>query len=126
MKKILKMSVIIWIVFIILTFIVVKEELDFTTRFVATFIFAVLTTIGILGGDTAIGHSNHKDTGLYSCKKCGYLGTSSGICPKCGWNTVDKIYCDTKIISCRKCGFLGAGPGICPKCGSNRVDIVRK
>ena len=66
------------------------------------------------------------DTGLVSCKKCGYLGVGHGACPRCGWNLIERITGDSKMISCMKCGYLGVGYGSCPRCGWTRIRKITK
>lgn len=121
---------------IIFIWALIDGEGDIPQRAGAAFAFAViiavLLTLAPLGGADEncrpVDWSRYKprDTGMISCRKCGYLGVGYGVCPRCGWSITDKITSQTKMMSCLKCGYLGADTGgVCPRCGWNRTRIIK-
>ena len=104
---------------IIFIWALIDGEGDVPQRAGAAFAFAViiavLLTLAPLGGadETCrpVDWSRYKprDTGMISCRKCGYLGAGHTVCPRCGWNRTDKITSQAKMMSCLKCGYLGGG-----------------
>jgi len=128
-KKLVKMGIALCIVWIGIFFLSFwgGEEMPFYLRAFATFFMA---TVGVLGYYSIDGPVKREKTEfttpMISCRKCGYFGAGSGICPRCGWGSADKIAPYTKMISCQKCGYIGAGSeGYCPKCGWNRIKRIK-
>lgn len=105
---------------------IAKEILSFIGA--AVFVVGGLAVSALFSNFTQKGGSayTHKgqDSGLISCKKCGYIGAGHGFCPRCGWNRTEKITSGSNMISCMKCGYLGVGYGSCPRCGWNRIRKI--
>lgn len=131
MNKLLK-SIIIWFLVVwsaMIVLIVFNDDgtMDLKTLCLGSFLYAIF--IGPMVAliihcykyniHVDIKRNKPIDTGLISCKKCGYLGAgTSGFCQRCGWNWTEKITSETSMVSCPKCGYLGAGvPGHCTRCG---------
>ena len=128
MKKFIAVFGIMWIIIFIISFFTAEVDITIRERITYTLPFAMIAAAGVFFSDNEKPYAGKKDTGLMSCKKCGYLGAGvGGICPRCGWNYTEKITNQTTIVSCRACGYLGAGvPGYCTRCGSNRVVKINK
>lgn len=125
MKKFLAYTGILWVVLFVLSFVVGLDLTPFQ-RVGGTLVFSAVIILWIAAGCPVVESNKPRETGISSCRKCGFLGVAYGSCPRCGSTMVDKITTETKVISCRKCGFLGAGFGTCPRCGSTVVDVVKK
>lgn len=107
---------------------VAKEILSFIGA--GAFLIVGFVVYALFSGLVENGSANHthkeRDSGMISCKKCGYLGVGHGFCPRCGWNRIEKITSGSSMISCMKCGYLGVGYGSCPRCGWNRIRKITK
>jgi len=120
-----------WVISFLFVLIVMGDEWGFGEIISTATIFPAAvgasTLFALLGFKGPSAPPPSKDTGLMSCKKCGYLGVGSGGgCPRCGWTYTEKIKTDTTIISCPDCGYLGAGPdGACPRCGHTRAKKIK-
>ena len=143
-KYIVAGTVVFFIVWVVFVFVALSEHAEGIIDAILSALFMAVACIPIIvllilricfgvGGserdtrEPIIRSPKPYDTGLMSCKKCGYLGVwTGGICPICGWNRTEKITRATKLISCKKGGYLGAGSGICPRCGWNRTEKLKK
>ena len=91
MKKFILMFAVIWIILIVISFFTVSEVLELKERRGGAALLAGITTLGILFGDADSEKIEPHNAGVYSCRRCGYIGPKLSRCPRCNSELLDRI-----------------------------------